>query len=210
MQFSKNKFAFIFAVFVGVHGYFPSVWSEEVEKEQKEASEEKGEAEKSTGALGDLTKEQAYDKQQYTQKSSKVIALKERIAEADKDFLELAKKKDLTKNEEEKRQIMQEMLALHKSRQKLVQKHNSLYREVEFKYPGKGERVLERSQPIQNKTFEEMEKESTLDAQLAQTKKAIDQKYKPFVGEPEPNLAAKAKAKKAEVAEKKKKLRLER
>lgn len=66
---------------------------------------------------------------------------------------------------------------------KTVKDYNAERDELKYKYPEEGARIERRYVPLRAQSIEQIEKEIGLNGELTRTKKKIDKKYAPFVGE---------------------------
>lgn len=71
---------------------------------------------------------------------------------------------------------------------KTVKDYNAERDELKYKYPEEGARIERRYVPLREQSIEQIEKELSLDGDLTRTKRKIDKKYAPFMGDdlPEP------------------------
>lgn len=169
-------------------------------------AEEKAESKKEEAAQsGALPK----DEREYVEKTSKLTTLTNRIAEHDKQFQELVRRKAAASDEIQKQDIIKAMNELVKQRNKDVDQHTKLKSEVLLRYPNQGAHLNRRYETQSKRSIEELEGVVGLDEQLTQTKKIVEKKYAPFkVPDPASEVTA-PQPKTAQGDEKKKRLRLE-
>lgn len=122
---------------------------------------------------------------EYREKSQKLVSLENKVGELEARFQDLIKAKDSVKGKSKKLELIEEMKTVMQERDETVEKFNKLRDEIRFKFPDKGKTVVRRYAPMQKKTFEQLEKRSTLDTDLSRAKKAADKVYRPFVQQAE-------------------------
>ena len=161
-------------------------------------------AEKKVGeGAAPLPKEQ----KEFYDKSSKLTTLTNRIAEHEKQFQELVRKKNETSSTTEKQDIIRQMVELTTTRNKDVDSYNKVRSELTYRYPTQGEALQRRYQTQNKRSVEELESVAGLDELLTRTKKVVEKKFAPFKPEED---EAKVKSKIAQPQEEApKRLRLE-
>ena len=170
MPFIKVSFILMVFIFSG------AVWSESSEPA------EGGEGKAASGGDTPLTKE-------YQNKLSQLKMYSGKIEEDEKTLLKLIAQKNHEKDAGKQSEIMKEMVALVKRRNKTADDYNLLKAELELRYPSKGQDLNRSYQTQSKKTIEDLEGSAGLDEMLTRTKKMIDKKYAPF-------MPAKSKAEK--------------
>jgi hypothetical protein len=169
-------------------------------------SEEEGKAEgDSAKVIPPLPKEQ----REFFEKTQRLNSLTTRIEEAEKQFLELVRRKATEKDANEKERIIKQMNEVSKDRNKSAEAYNNVKSDLELHYPNQGEHLNRRYQTQTKKSVEELEGAAGLDELLTRTKKVVERKFAPF-DDPEDKKQAKAKSQPAAAeTEKAEKLRLE-
>lgn len=118
---------------------------------------------------------------EYREKSQKLLALETKVSELESHFKTLVKAKEVTTSKDKKLALIEEMKTVQQERDDAAEKFNKLRDEVRFKFPDKGKTVMRRFAPMQKKTVKQLEKRSTLDADLTSAKKAAEKAYRPFI-----------------------------
>jgi hypothetical protein len=117
---------------------------------------------------------------EYQEKLQKLNSLELKVAEAELQFAALVQAKNKTKVKREALDIIEQMKVLRVQRDADVAKFNEVRDEIQFKYPDMGRAVQQRFAPMQKKTVEQLERSSTLDADLTAAQKAAARVYRPF------------------------------
>lgn len=125
------------------------------------------------------------DQKEFIEKSAKLNTLTNRIADAEKNFLELVRKKSETRDIAEKQRLIGEMNEIVKNRNKDVGDYNKLKTDLSLRYPNQGEHLNRRYQTQTKRTVEELEGVAGLDELLTRTKKMVEKKFAPIVAEAE-------------------------
>jgi hypothetical protein len=165
-------------------------------------AEEEGGSKSSTAPLPKEQKE-------FFEKTQRLNSLSTRIEEAEKQFLELVRRKSGEKDPSEKDRIIKQMNAVSKDRNKSAEEYNHVKSELELRYPDQGEHLNRRYQTQTKKSVEDLEGAAGLDDLLTRTKKIIEKKFAPFNEAADEKEKKQAKAKPAPTEEEKPKLRLE-
>lgn len=147
------------------------------------------------------------DQREFYEKSGRLTSLTNKIADLEKQFQELVRKKAAAPNSEAKQAIIKEMVELSEQRNKDVETYNRLKADLTYRYPAQGEQLNRRYGTQTKRTVEEMEGAVGLDELLTRTKKVAERKFAPFLEE-EKAKAPKSRATAPE-EEKPKRLRLE-
>jgi hypothetical protein len=71
----------------------------------------------------------------------------------------------------------------HKKLKGVVEEYNADKNELRYRYPEQGTWIERKYLPMRDKSIDEIEHEMGLDGELTKTKRKIDQKYAPFVGD---------------------------
>lgn len=136
-----------------------------------------GEEKKKEGeGAASVSKEQ----KEFFDKSAKLTALTNRIADQEKQFHELVRKKNETKSTTEKQQIIRQMVELTTARNKDVDSYNKVKSDLAYRYPNQGEALQRRYQTQSKRSVEELEGVAGLDELLTRTKKVVEKKFAPF------------------------------
>lgn len=121
------------------------------------------------------------DQKEFVEKSSKLTSLTNRIAESEKQFHELVRRKAEAKTPEQKQAIIQQMNELTAARNKDVESYNKVKSDLTLRYPNQGEQLNRRYQTQSKRSVEELEGAAGLDELLTRTKKVVERKFAPFM-----------------------------
>jgi len=142
----------------------------------EEKKESGGEHAASPGKAVELTK----DEKDFFEKSSKLTTLTNRIAESERQFIGLVRAKDAAQTPQEKQDVMKQMVALTKDRNKDVENFTKIKAELLYRYPNQGTRLNRQYHTHEKRTMEELEGVAGLDELLTQTKKIVAKKFASF------------------------------
>lgn len=117
----------------------------------------------------------------YREKAQKLSSFETKAGELEAQFEELVKHKNAAHDKHAALEIIERMKEIKKERDEIVEKFNTVRDEIRFKFPDKGRAVMRRYAPMQKKTVEQLEKRSTLDADLSNAKESADRVYRPFI-----------------------------
>ncbi|MGE0526684.1 MAG: hypothetical protein AB7G93_12360 [Bdellovibrionales bacterium] len=123
------------------------------------------------------------EQKEFMEKSAKLTTLSNRIADADRQFLEYVRQKEAAKTSEEKQNLIQVMVELNVQRNKDVDAHNKLKADLTYRYPKQGQALNRRYHTQSKKSIEELEGVAGLDELLTSTRKIIQKKFAPFMAE---------------------------
>jgi hypothetical protein len=79
--------------------------------------------------------------------------------------------------------VLDKMAESHRKLTETALEYNTQKAELKYRYPEEGVIIERRYVPLRAQTIEQIEKELGLSSELTKTKKKIDKKYAPFVGE---------------------------
>jgi hypothetical protein len=120
------------------------------------------------------------DEREYVEKTSKLTTLTNRIADHEKQFQEMVRKKAAGKTAEEKQRWIHALNELVKQRNKDVDQYMKLKSDLLLRYPNQGAHLNRRYETQTKRSLEELEGVVGLDEQLTRTKKIVEKKYAPF------------------------------
>lgn len=75
------------------------------------------------------------------------------------------------------------MTAVHSAMLESIEDYNKVSKDLEYRYPEKGDDTKRKYLPMRSRSLEQIEKEMGLDAVLSGAKERVDQKYAPIVEE---------------------------
>ncbi|MCB0384318.1 MAG: hypothetical protein KDD43_02920, partial [Bdellovibrionales bacterium] len=119
----------------------------------------------------------------YSQKKSKKLNLEVQIKERERILEDLIKQKNGTTDPETRRRVVGEMTAVHSAMLEAIQDYNKVSKDLEYRYPEKGDDSKRKYLPMRSRSLEQIEKEMGLDAVLSGAKERVDKKYAPIVEE---------------------------
>ena len=120
------------------------------------------------------------DQKEFEDKTSKLNYMSSLIEEANKEFEHLVHQKEHAKTQDEKQEVIREMVDLVNRRNKNIEIYNKLRTELDLRYPNKGQRLNRRYQPRAKQSVDEMESARGLEQLLTHTKMQVDKKYESF------------------------------
>lgn len=127
---------------------------------------------------------------EYGKKTTELRNLESKIKDCEETIEKMVEKKNHTEDLEQKKLAMKEMVEKHEELKKHTIDYNRLRMELKYKFPGKGEEIEARYHSKKTHSLEEMEHKSSLDAQLARTKKVVIKKYEPLMPKVTPSPSA--------------------
>ena len=105
------------------------------------------------------------------------------IKERERILEDLIKKKNGTTDPDVRRKVVEEMTAVHSAMLESIEDYNKVSKDLEYRYPEKGDDTKRKYLPMRSRSLEQIEKEMGLDAVLSGAKERVDQKYAPIVEE---------------------------
>ena len=147
--------------------------SNHIKAEEAESSEE------GSGSEKESKKDNGYDKKitKYNTYQSEIKTLKSSIQE------EVKKLKKMKKDDPLRKELMARVVLLHDDLDQAIKKYNEIAGELKYQYPEKEDVSKRKYLPYRKQSLKQIEVELDLDDILTEAGKAVDSKYRVFLGE---------------------------
>lgn len=140
----------------------------------------------------------------YSKQMGRLNNLGEKITTLKSDIRLKVRQKKVAKSQNNKIELIYEIVQLHEEYKKRVIEYNELYQTIRYRFPGKDQISNQKYLPQRVDSLEKLEEDVGLDGQLTRIRKKVEQKYDPLLPKEE-KVNREAKKQSTEKKDKKRK-----